>query len=242
MLWGFKETQLCWSSSVARSVRIYFNTSKLGWKWWSCKVVRVNFLLWDEIEIRRIRRGSEADHLQAPLICFCFRKHLSFFLLLLLLGWLWLVRCLWLWVTPTTPKRPKCFCLVTSESASPGFQKWGDPSRSHQCTQHNQYNQYSALLSSPFQMFSIAAAMCRVVHPPHPQGIFHSWFKCSALSCFESINQSRCLVKEALRQGSWCFCSWKLFFFLFINTSVVTWCARLMPSCAHQGVPLKLSD
>lgn len=164
---------------------------------------------------------------------------ISFFLLLLLLGWLWLVRCLWLWVTPTTPKPAKCFCVVTSESASPGFQKWGDPSRSHQCTQ---YNQYSALLSSPFQIFSIAAAMCRVVPPP-PPGIFHSWFKCSALSCFESINQSRCLVKEALRQGSWCFCSWKLFFiYLFINTSVVTWCARLMPSCAHQGVPLKPSD
>lgn len=51
------------------------------------------------------------------------------------------------------------FCIVTSGSASPGFQKAGG------CNQYTQYTQYSALLSSPFQIFSIAAAKCRVVPP-----------------------------------------------------------------------------
>lgn len=40
-------------------------------------------------------------------------------------------------------------------------------SKIHQCTQ---YNQYSALLSSPFQIF-IAAAKCRVVPPAPPRNL-----------------------------------------------------------------------
>lgn len=120
-------------------------------------MVRVNFLLWDEIAIRRIRRGSEADYLQALLICFCFRIHLSFFLMITRL----VVTCsLSLLVGDTDDtETAQIFCIVTWESASPGFQKAGG------CNQYTQYTQYSALLSSPFQIFSIAAAKCRVVPP-----------------------------------------------------------------------------
>lgn len=130
--------------------------------------MRVNFLLWDEIAIRRIRRGSEADYLQALFICFCFRIHLSFFLMITRL----VVTCSLSLVVGDTDdtETAQIFCIVTSGSASPGFQKAGG------C---NQYTQYSALLSSPFQIFSIAAAKCRVVPPQESV----SRFKYSALSC-----------------------------------------------------------